>query len=73
MTTAHTAIERSVRHNEIVELDDPSALRELKELCEEWVMTDGIVECWGSTADGQEWRVHCAAERPSSARAAHGE
>lgn len=65
---AQQAISRSVSHNEIVTLGPFDAatfvdLRdELRRLSEDYVWTTtsrgNLVEFWGKTDDGDEWRVH---------------
>lgn len=66
--TAQQAISRSVSHNEIVTIGPFGAktfveLRdELRGLSEDYVWTTtsrgNLVEFWGTTDDGDEWRVH---------------
>ena len=62
MTTIEKAIERSVTHNETVTVDaDADDLAELLGACDDSCdVRDqyGWVEAWGTTDDGDEWRVH---------------
>ena len=62
--TAEQAIARSVSHTEIVTLDhDEDALEYLLAVCEDSVEANGLTETWGTTPDGDEWRVHVQARR----------
>lgn len=63
--TTEQAIARSVSHNEIVTLDyDAEALDALESESEGSVDNTayGVHELWGTTDDGDEWRVHVRAE-----------
>ena len=67
MTTARVtaAIKRSVSHNEIVHIDAcPADLQSLLLASDDSVEIRGdegvvdLIEYWGTTDDGDEWRVH---------------
>jgi hypothetical protein len=64
--TVTQAIARSITHNEIVTLDyDGLAHAALEALCEGSVNGARVVEFWGVTSAGDEWRVHLQHGRPS--------
>lgn len=60
--TTHDAIARSVSHNEIVTIPySTEAADALWAECDDHVdarASYGVVEYWGTTDDGDEWRVH---------------
>jgi hypothetical protein len=57
-------IERSISHNEIVTVDyDISLAMDLAAECEGSVETTDRVEYWGTTDEGDEWRVHLRGDR----------
>lgn len=57
--TAEQAIDRSASHTETVYLSYDAALAEdLLVECDENNDTLLFVEFWGTTEDGNEWRVH---------------
>ena len=57
--TADDAIARSIHHNEIVHLDYCSSLNmDLRDVCEDSRAHDDVTEIWGTTEDGDQWRVH---------------
>ena len=62
MTRAEKAIARSISHTEIVTIDGNGAdMQDLSLQCEDSVdavSSYGVVEYWGTTDDGDEWRVH---------------
>lgn len=64
---AQQAIDRSVSHREIVTVDyDAEAQSELEAASEDSVHTDDVTEYWGTTDDGDDWRVHMRdEERPT--------
>lgn len=54
-----SAIARSVSHNEIVTLDhDADVMSDLALECDDHVTGNTVEEYWGTTDDGNEWRVH---------------
>lgn len=56
---AAQAIERSISHDEIVYIESSNDdLEHLLAECEESVDANGVWEFWGTTEDGDEWRVH---------------
>lgn len=61
-TIVDDAIHRSISHTEIVWLDGedvtPSARDYLIEQCDDSVDAGTVLETWGTTGDGEEWRVH---------------
>jgi hypothetical protein len=61
---AERAIARSVSHTEIVTIAyDADAAAALQAACEDSVgVPDERTEYWGTTDDGDEWRVHMRAE-----------
>ncbi len=61
MSAAERAIARSISHDEIVTIDyHAEASEELQLTCDDWVVNTayGLTEYWGTTDDGNEWRVH---------------
>lgn len=65
--TAEQAIARSISHNEIVTLDyDADVYQELLDrvleadngIKSDWVDANEVTEFWGTTDDGDDWRVH---------------
>jgi len=59
--TVEKAIARSISHNEIVTLTslDREVRSALESECDDWCdRGDGAVEYWGTTEDGDDWRVH---------------
>lgn len=61
ISNIETAIKRSVSHSEIVSLEWTADLEAaLLAECEDSVATSDRVEAWGTTEDGDEWRVHLA-------------
>lgn len=57
--TAEQAIERSISHNEIVTLDySRDALSFLSSECDDSAEAHGATEFWGTSEDGDDWRVH---------------
>lgn len=68
MTTAETAIKRSISHHEIVTLDyDSDAMADLAAECEDHVTANEVEQYWGTTDDGDEWRVHVRHEERRAA------
>jgi hypothetical protein len=58
-----SAIARSISHQEIVHVTcSRDELAYLRSQSEDSVATGDIVEAWGTTADGDEWRVHARVE-----------
>lgn len=75
-TTVTQAIARSVSYNEIVALEanwesGPNHVQDLRGdllvACEDWTSRDTergeVSEYWGTTDDGDEWRVHLLCPR----------
>lgn len=64
---AQQAIERSVRHNEIVTIDhdqaDWDSLLAASDDMAQHAGPDGVAEFWGTTDSGSEWRVHMRASK----------
>lgn len=59
MKTASDLISRSVSHNEIVTVDYTDDLAEsLLVCCEDNTHGNTEIEYWGTTDDGNDWRVH---------------
>ena len=59
--TAQQAIRQSIRQNEIVHLEyDEDIATELQFACDDSVVGNEVREFWGTTEDGDEWRVHLA-------------
>lgn len=57
--TAEQMIERSISHTEIVTAPYAQELAEaLSRESEDSVDAGEVVEYWGTTDDGQEWRCH---------------
>lgn len=58
-STITTLIARSVSHNEIVHTEWTSELEtEILAACEDSTRNDDVLEAWGTTDEGSEWRVH---------------
>lgn len=65
---ARDLIDRSVSHTEIVSTAWSQALEdELQSACEGSVEAEGVIEYWGTRADGEEWRVHLALDADAEA------
>lgn len=65
---AEQAIERSISHNEIVNLEyDADTAADLRSVCDDTVRGNEVTEYWG-TKDGSEWRVHMGMRYPVGAR-----
>jgi len=66
--TVEQAIERSIKHNEIVTLDGRDLelhdVRELETIAEDRAINGDITEYWGTMADDSHWRVHVRAYEP---------
>lgn len=63
MTTSQQLINQSARTNSVVWTDDASLLADLKAASDDNVAANGgVVEVWGTTDDGDEWRVHVRTE-----------
>lgn len=61
--TSQQLISQSARTNSVVWTDDASLLADLKAASEDSVAANGgVVEVWGTTDDGDEWRVHVRTE-----------
>ena len=57
--TSDNAIARSVSHGEIVTVEDEPGLQDaLLCACDDHVSANDVHEFWGTTDDGDEWRVH---------------
>lgn len=53
------AIDESKRSNDIVTVKESARARALlKELCDDSVEANEVIEFWGRDIDGIEWRVH---------------
>lgn len=60
---AEKLIQRSISHTEIVYAPYSAELAaELAAACEDSADADRAIEYWGTTEDGDEWRVHLARE-----------
>lgn len=56
---AARAVARSVSHGEIVTVCDEGELcDELTALADDSAVNGTVVEFWGTTDDGDQWRVH---------------
>lgn len=61
--TADEAINRSINYTEIVTLPyDIEIASDLAVACDDSTeANDGLIEYWGTTDDGYEWRIHMGA------------
>lgn len=72
--TAADAIARSISHNEAVYLDASFEREEwLLVRCDDHVQNGLIHEFWGTSDDGDEWRVHIRYENEDQANAPFSE
>lgn len=62
-TSPADAISASIAHDQITFLADSQENRGfLRAECDDYVDTDDVIEYWGETDDGEEWRVHIRIE-----------
>ena len=63
MMTAEQAIAESAAHDKVVRLEWDVFLEwDLLMECEDHGANGGVTEYWGTTDDGNEWRVHLTRE-----------
>jgi hypothetical protein len=59
MTDHLDLIQRSIAYNEIAHADHSDDLAlDLLIACDDWVASSTVSEYWGTTENGEEWRVH---------------